>query len=183
MKQIFYSILIVLLGLSGLAQESTAPKVLIPLIANGSHHRPAIVMLESLLITDQKTPVTGASLLRGADLPLELGVLIDTSNSQHAAPMDAFLIEAKQFANDIIRGPEDRVFFLTFNATPQTRMVKERRLKEHKCKGGSWWGNCALRRALYCLQAADGTTRLAKGYATRTGCDQRRRRQSEPCYS
>jgi hypothetical protein len=32
------------------------------------------------VIKDQKQPVTGATLVRGADLPVELGVLIDASS-------------------------------------------------------------------------------------------------------
>jgi VWFA-related protein len=119
MKRVCKAILLALLGLSGLAQESATPRVAIPLIATGSHHRPISLTVGSLVITDQKTPVTGASLLRGADLPLELGVLIDTSNSQRDAHLDDFVKASKLFADNIIRGPEDRVFFLRFDTIPQ----------------------------------------------------------------
>jgi len=64
MKQVCKAFLLVLLGLSGVAQESTAPSVAIPIIARGSHHRPISVTVESLVITDQKTPISGASLLQ-----------------------------------------------------------------------------------------------------------------------
>jgi hypothetical protein len=57
MKQVCKAFLLVLLGLSGVAQESTAPSVTIPIIARGSHHRPISVTVESLVITDQKTPI------------------------------------------------------------------------------------------------------------------------------
>jgi hypothetical protein len=69
MKQVCKAFLFVFLGLSGFAQESAAPRVAIPLIASDSHHQPTTVTVESLVIRDQKMPVTGASLLRGADLP------------------------------------------------------------------------------------------------------------------
>jgi Ca-activated chloride channel family protein len=129
-KQVCKAILLVFLGLSGVAQESPAPRVAIPLIANGSHHRPTSITVESLVITDQKTPVTGASLLRGADLPVELGILIDVSNSQRDAHLDDIVKAAKQFVDDIIRGPEDRVFFLTFDAMPQaTAWLKKDQLQ------------------------------------------------------
>ena len=118
-KPICQAILIALLELSAMAQEAAAPRVTIPLIANGSHHRPATIAAESLVITDQKMPVSGASLLRGADLPLELGVLIDTSNSQRDSHLDDFVKTSKQFADDVIRGPTDRVFFLKFDAIPR----------------------------------------------------------------
>jgi Ca-activated chloride channel homolog len=119
MKLVCKVFLLVLLGLSGVAQESPASRVAIPLIAKGSPHRPISVTVESLVVTDQKTPVTGASLLRGADLPVELGVLIDASNSQRDAHLDDTLKATKQFVEETIRGPEDRVFFLKFATTPQ----------------------------------------------------------------
>jgi Ca-activated chloride channel homolog len=129
-EQVCKAILLVFLGLSGVAQESPAPRVAIPLIANGSHHRPTSITVESLVITDQKTPVTGASLLRGADLPVELGILIDVSNSQRDAHLDDIVKAAKQLVDDLIRGAEDRVFFLTFDAMPQaTAWLKKDQLQ------------------------------------------------------
>jgi Ca-activated chloride channel family protein len=118
-KRTCQAILFAFLGLSAVAQEAAAPRVLIPLIASGSHHRPTSITVESLVITDQRTPVIGASLLHGADLPLELGVLVDTSNSQRDAHLEDFVKTSKQFADDVIRGPEDRVFFLKFSMEPQ----------------------------------------------------------------
>lgn len=127
MKQVCKAFLLVFLGLYGVAQESPAPRVAIPLIANDSHHRPIIVTLESLVITDQKTPVTGARLLRGADLPLELGMLVDASGSQRASHLDDFVSASKHLADEIIHGPEDRVFFLSFsiNARASAWLNKE----------------------------------------------------------
>jgi Ca-activated chloride channel family protein len=113
-KQVCKAILLMFLGSSGWAQELSAPKVLIPLIANGSHHKPAGITMESLVITDQKTTVAGATLLRGADLPVELGVLIDVSNSQRDVHLDDIVKATRQFVDEIIRGPEDWVFFLQF---------------------------------------------------------------------
>jgi VWFA-related protein len=119
MKQVCKAILFVFVGLSGVAQEPVAPKTLIPLIVTGSHHRLSNLTAESLVITDQKTTVTGASLLRGADLPTELGVLIDVSNSQRSSLHDDYLKAINQFVHATIRGPEDRMFFLQFDSTPQ----------------------------------------------------------------
>jgi Ca-activated chloride channel family protein len=119
MKPVRQAILLAFLGISALAQESAAPRVAIPLIANGAHHHPTSIVAESLEITDQKMPVTGAILLRGADLPLELGILTDTSGSQRNSYLDDLVKTAKQFADDVIRGPEDRVFFLKFDSVPQ----------------------------------------------------------------
>jgi VWFA-related protein len=137
MKLACRAVLLAVLGLSGLAQESAAPRVAIPLIANGRHHQPISMTVESLVITDQKTPVTGASLLRGADLPVELGMLIDASNSQHDAHLDDILKAMNQFVDEIIRGQEDRVFFLKFEATAQmTGWLKKEELQGTTVKVG-----------------------------------------------
>jgi len=118
MKKAFKALLLMFLGLSGVAQESPAPRVLIPLVARGSHHRPVSVALESLVVTDQKTPVIAATLLPGADLPVELGILVDVSTSQRDTHLDEILKVVNQFLGETVRGPEDRVFFLKFDATP-----------------------------------------------------------------
>lgn len=111
-------VLIMFLVLSSAAQEPQAQRVIIPLIANTSHHTSSAVTIESLVITDQKKPVAGATLLRGADLPLELGILIDASNSQRGANIAGILSAANKLVEAAIRGPEDRVFFLQFDAQP-----------------------------------------------------------------
>jgi Ca-activated chloride channel homolog len=142
MKMVWHTILLAFLALSGVAQESAAPRVTIPLIASGSHHRPASVTLESLGITDQKTPVTGASLVRGTDLPVELGVLIDASASQRSVNLDIDIPKAaKRFADETIHGQDGRVFFLKFDATPQaTGWLRKEQLQDTVFKVGSSGG-------------------------------------------
>jgi Ca-activated chloride channel family protein len=117
MKQICTAFLLAFVAWSVVAQESALPMVAIPVIASDSHHRLTSLTVESLLITDQKVPVTGASLMRGADLPVELGLLIDASNSEDSAELNNILKAAKQFLGNSIRGPEDRAFVLDFDAT------------------------------------------------------------------
>ena len=119
MKQICTALLFAFMGSSGMAQQSATPRTAIPLIASDSHHRPTSVTVESLVITDQKTPVTGADLVRGGDLPLQLGLLIDTSGSQRSADITGILQVAKQFLTRTIHAPDDRVFILQFAATSQ----------------------------------------------------------------
>jgi len=73
---------------------------------------------------------------------MELGVLIDASGSQRSADLNEILNAAKQFVGESIRGPEDRVFFLTFNATAQaTEWLKREQLQsatvEIKIGGGT----------------------------------------------
>lgn len=93
--------------------------VAIPLIATDSHHRATSLTVESLLISDQKTQVTGATLVRGSDLPVELGVLIDVSNSERSTELNDILKATRQFVSNTVRGSEDRVFLLNFDATPR----------------------------------------------------------------
>jgi hypothetical protein len=119
MKHTCRAFLLSFVSLYGMAQESIVPRVAVPLIASDSHRRPTSVTVESLVITDQKTPVIGASLVRGADLPVELGVLIDVSNSQSTTALSDILKAAGEFVGENIRGPKDRVFFLQFDSTPQ----------------------------------------------------------------
>jgi Ca-activated chloride channel homolog len=88
--------------------------VSIPVLATGAHHRPATISIESLVISDDKKPVSGASLQQGADLPLELGVLLDTSNSQRLTHLNDIAQAANQFVTAAVRGPEDRLFLLSF---------------------------------------------------------------------
>lgn len=118
-RQIGVALLLAFVSLSGVAQESATPRTTIPLIASDSHHRPVSLTVESLVITDQKIPVAVTNLLRGADLPVELGVLIDASSSQRSPDFAEILKAAKEFVAQIIRGREDRVFLLQFAATPQ----------------------------------------------------------------
>src|ERR1700690_598223 len=119
MKPAAVAFLVVFLGSIAWTQSTPAPKALIPLLAQDSHHQPiAGLTPTSLVISEDKVPVTEVSLLHGADMPLELGLVVDTSNSEHSSNLDEILKAAVAFATDAVRGPEDRVFFLTFDVTP-----------------------------------------------------------------
>jgi len=125
------AILALLLGTLASAENGASPKVLIPLIVTDSHQRLVSGLTPaSLLIGEQKTLVTEVSLLHGADLPLELGLVIDTSSSaQNDGNFKEILGGAKDFVNDIVRGPEDRIFFLTFaTKTEATGWLKKEQL-------------------------------------------------------
>jgi len=109
-------LLALFLGTFGWAQNGTAPKVLIPIIAKDSHNRLVSgLTTESVVISDHKTPVTDFSLLHATDLPLDVGVLIDTSKSQRYTSLPEALKAAKDFVNNVTRAGDDRVFFLTFS--------------------------------------------------------------------
>jgi VWFA-related protein len=102
---------------SGLAQNGNAAHVLVPLLAHDSHHH-LVTDLTSATITvsERKTPVANVSIVRGSDLPLELGFAIDTSRSVQDESHIGELIEAaRSFANNTLIRPDDRVFFSTFS--------------------------------------------------------------------
>jgi len=150
MKQLCKALLVAFLGVSGSAQELAAPRVAIPLIATDSRYASVIVNVESLLVTDQKIPVTGARLLRGAELPLELGVLIDTSSSQRDVQDRDIVKAVRQFADGIIRGPEDRVFFLQFwNILQFSNWLTKDQLRSYKMDKAQLGGGTALYDALF----------------------------------
>ena len=114
MARLCKACLLVFFAFPAISQDSNL-RVAVPLLAFGSHHQPTSISVESLVITDQKVPVTGADLLPGANLPLELGVMIDTSPSQRGANLDEVLKTINRFVAETIRSPEDKVFFLTFS--------------------------------------------------------------------
>jgi VWFA-related protein len=156
MKRFWKITLWAFLGFSGVAQESLARKVFIPLIANQSHHQPTTLTTDALIVTDQKVTVTGASLLRGTDLPLELGVLIDTSRSQRDAHLAEHILKPmNQFVDNVIRSSEDRVFFVKFDATSQIT---------------PWFKKEGLKDAVIKLEIGGGT---ALYDAIRAACEQR----------
>ncbi len=120
MRRLGTILLPLLLGASGWAQNAPAPKVLIPLLVRDSHNRPVSgLTAKSLVISDHKTPVDDFSLLRAAELPLDLGVVIDTSASQRYTTLPEALKGAKEFVNNVIGAENDRVFFLTFSDKPE----------------------------------------------------------------
>jgi Ca-activated chloride channel family protein len=75
----------------------------------------------SFTVFDNKAPVSsGVKLIRGSDLPLKLGILIDTSNSQRDSWVYRDNMKAvKELANQLIRRDDDRVFFELFSTTVQ----------------------------------------------------------------
>jgi VWFA-related protein len=106
------------------------------LIVRDKNHHAANLSLESLVITDQKSPISDPSLIRGSDLPLELGVLIDISNSQRSSDLNAILQTLKHFVEQNVRGPEDRVFFLKFAVTSEaTEWLKREQLASATVRG------------------------------------------------
>ena len=115
------SICVLLIGAVLTARgQSPTPQVLLPLVAVDHHGDPVSdLTAESLTVSDNKTIVSsGLRLLRGGDLPLRLGILIDTSNSQRNNDLyEAAVKGVKDFVNDTLGRDQDRVFFELFSTT------------------------------------------------------------------
>jgi len=150
MKDICKALLVLFLGVFGFAQESATPRVAIPLIVTDSHHTPLSITPELLAVTDQKIPITGERLLRGTDLPLELGVLTDTSNSQRDAQDNDVEKAVRRFVDTIISKPEDRVFFLQFWSVSQVgEWLSREQLQSSTMEKVKFGGGTALYDALF----------------------------------
>jgi Ca-activated chloride channel family protein len=105
-------------------------KVLIPVIVEDSRHRPINgLTASSLIFSEHKTALTEVSLLPATELPLELGIAIDASGSEQGRHLQDVLTTVLKFAQEMVRGPEDRVFFLRFNVTSEiTPWLKQEQL-------------------------------------------------------
>lgn len=131
MRQVAIAFVALFLAALGSPQDSTPSKVLIPLIVTDSH-KALVSGLKptSLIVSERKEPVAEIDLLHGLDMPLELGVLIDTSGSERDyGHLNEIVAGAKDFVNHMVRGSEDRIFFLTFAAKTQaTEWLKKEQL-------------------------------------------------------
>jgi Ca-activated chloride channel family protein len=110
------SVRAVILFLSSFALAQHVDGVLIPVIVKDSHGQAITdVAPDSLLFKDRKMPVAKVRLSRSAELPTQLGVLIDVSNSERDSRWKPILAATQDFVNHTISRPEDRVFFSRFD--------------------------------------------------------------------
>lgn len=102
--------------------SSTQPVVTVPFIAVDGHSKPVTgITLSELSITDdKKAPEQVMGLYEGKEMPLRLGLLIDTSNSQRLNKMYLPAVKAgSSFVSHLLTDPADQVFIVTFDATPK----------------------------------------------------------------
>ena len=84
-------------------------------------HPYADLKQSDLTILDNKQNVqTIISLKKGSELPLRLGFLIDASNSQrHNTLYKPGVMAATDFLNEILKGPEDKLFVVKVTMIPE----------------------------------------------------------------
>jgi len=99
----------------GWCQAASPLKITVPILATDSHNHPVSGLTpESFVISEHKKPIGDISLVRATDLPLRLGVLIDTSRSERDTSLPEALQAVKNFASSTVRSGDGRAFILTF---------------------------------------------------------------------
>jgi Ca-activated chloride channel family protein len=107
----------VLTAFAGAWGQTSAQKVFLPVFAEHKGKPVGDLTPDSFTVLDNTVSVSsGVTLTRGADLPLMLGILIDTSNSQRNNGVYEGGVKAvREFVNQLIRSGNDRVFFERFS--------------------------------------------------------------------
>jgi Ca-activated chloride channel family protein len=104
-----------------LTVRSQSPTVSVPFLTQDGHgHASRLVTSADLSISDNGKPPQSIVAIRNArELPLRLGVLIDTSNSERVSALYIPGVHATRgLLNQVLNGPEDRVFLETFDTVP-----------------------------------------------------------------
>jgi len=103
--------------------SSTKPgSVTVAFFAWGNDKHPDTdLKLDDITILDNKQPVRSiASLKKGSELPLSIGLLVDASASQRSNELyQPGLRAAANFLNQTLKGPDDRVFVVRVTVMPE----------------------------------------------------------------
>jgi Ca-activated chloride channel family protein len=96
------------------------PIVNIPFFAEEGHRKPrtGITLADLSILHDGKPPQSVVAIQTSNELPLRLGVLIDTSNSQRASRLYRPGVAAiNDLLSRVLNGPDDKVFIVNFSGT------------------------------------------------------------------
>ncbi|MGI9104135.1 MAG: VWA domain-containing protein [Terriglobales bacterium] len=136
MIRLFIAIIIVTLGSSAAvaqvqpasAKATEARPVAVQFFAL-EHGAPVAALHEAdISIQDEGQPAPAIKLYRGAELPLRLGVLVDTSSAQEQSPVFIGAVQALgDFLMQMTKGDQDKLFFEKFSATPDASDFMDRR--------------------------------------------------------
>src|SRR6476660_7933246 len=87
------------LACAAASQDAPRAKVTFPILIEDSHHHPAAnVTHDSLVIKQHKVAITDFSLVSTANLPLQLGVLVDISSSERQTGLQDIFKASLDFA-------------------------------------------------------------------------------------
>ncbi len=112
-----------------LPAKDQRPTVTVPFFAvDGRGNDTSAGTQISVSVLDNKAPASAILAIRTArDLPLRVGILIDTSNSARLDGMhEAAVRAASQLLNQILKTSDDRAFFASFAATPNVTALMNR---------------------------------------------------------
>jgi Ca-activated chloride channel family protein len=108
------------------AQSATAvaagPKVSVAFFPNGNHGEPvaAITQADVAVLDNKKAPQVILGLKSRTDLPLRMGLVIDSSNSESKSGLYQPAVQAAiDFLNKVLVTPEDKVFVEKFDVLPE----------------------------------------------------------------
>lgn len=94
------------------------PLVTVPFFAADNHGNPIPITYNDLSVVDDKMPASIVAVRSAAELPLRLGVLIDTSSSEARSSLhEPAAQSASDFLSKVLKKPEDGVFLITFATT------------------------------------------------------------------
>lgn len=102
-------------------EDRQMPSVTLPFVVDDGHGRSIPAFSSSdLSLLDEKQPVQRIRALHTAsEMPVRLGLLIDTSNSQGSSRLYAPGVRAAfDFLNQLLRGPDDKGFIMPFDTVP-----------------------------------------------------------------
>jgi VWFA-related protein len=122
------------------AAQSTAvvagPKVSIAFFANDNHGEPvpAITQADIEVLDNKKAPQVILGLRSGTDLPLRMGLVIDSSNSEGKSGLYQPAVQgAIDFLNKVLVTPEDKIFVEKFDVLPEaTEFVSKQQFSSIK---------------------------------------------------
>jgi Ca-activated chloride channel homolog len=107
----------------GSVGQEVMPGVTLPFIVVEGHDNPVggVTPSDLSILDDKKSPQRLVALHTAKEMPLRLGLLIDTSNSQGSSKFYAPGVKAASaFLNQALNSPDDKAFIVSFAGTPET---------------------------------------------------------------
>jgi Ca-activated chloride channel family protein len=111
------------------AAASATPVVNIPFFAEEGHGKPrkGITPADLSILDDGRPPRSVVAIRTASEVPLRLGILIDTSNSERTSGLyRPGLAAIAELVPRLLTGSADRVFVVNFSSTPEATAFMDR---------------------------------------------------------